>query len=111
MGTSSLSNRYLIPQIQEDLEHKMVFVAGPRQVGKTTMALALPGAREGYLNWDIAEHRERILRRELPSTVWERLTLGGYVDLTVDVSPAMPNRALQLTANPLRGSLSNELGR
>ena len=43
-------------------------------------------------------------RRELPSTVWERLTLGGYVDLTVDVSPAMPNRALQLTANLLRGS-------
>jgi len=65
---SSLSNRYLIPQIQEDLERKMVFVAGPRQVGKTTMALSLLGAREGYLNWDIAEHRERILKRELPAT-------------------------------------------
>ena len=50
-------------------------------------------------------------RRELLSTVWERLTLGGYVDLTADVSPAMPSRVLQLTANPLRGSLSNELGR
>ena len=34
---------------------------GPRQVGKTTLARALPGAREGYLNWDVAEHRERIL--------------------------------------------------
>ena len=44
----------------------MVFVAGPRQVGKTTVGLSLPGARDGYLNWDIAEHRERILRRELP---------------------------------------------
>ena len=44
----------------------MVFVAGPRQVGKTTLALALPGAVQGYLNWDVAEHRERILRRELP---------------------------------------------
>jgi predicted AAA+ superfamily ATPase len=44
----------------------MVFVAGPRQVGKTTLAKSLPGAAAGYLNWDVAEHRERILRRELP---------------------------------------------
>ena len=46
----------------------MVFVAGPRQVGKTTLALDLPGARAGYLNWDVAEDRERILRRELPAS-------------------------------------------
>jgi predicted AAA+ superfamily ATPase len=44
----------------------MVFVAGPRQVGKTTLARGLPNAKAGYLNWDVAEHRERILRRELP---------------------------------------------
>jgi len=44
----------------------MVFVAGPRQVGKTTLASSLPGARAGYLSWDIAEDRERILRRQLP---------------------------------------------
>ena len=44
----------------------MVFVAGPRQVGKTTLARMLPGARRGYLDWDVAEDRERILRRELP---------------------------------------------
>jgi hypothetical protein len=35
-------------------------------VGKTTLARGLPGGAEGYLNWDVAEHRERILRRELP---------------------------------------------
>lgn len=46
----------------------MVFVAGPRQVGKTTLAKHLPGGEAGYLNWDVAEHRERILRRELPPT-------------------------------------------
>ena len=46
----------------------MVFVAGPRQVGKTTLARSLPGADAGYLNWDVPEHRERILRRELPPT-------------------------------------------
>ncbi len=58
--------RYLVSQIEKDLRRKMVFVAGPRQVGKTTLALSLRGARAGYLNWDVAEHRERILRRELP---------------------------------------------
>jgi hypothetical protein len=53
-------------QVLADLERKMVLVAGPRQVGKTTLARGLPGGAEGYLNWDVAEHRERILRRELP---------------------------------------------
>jgi predicted AAA+ superfamily ATPase len=62
------ANRYLISQVKNDLARKMVFVAGPRQVGKTTLGLSLPGAKDGYLNWDIAEHRERILRRELPAT-------------------------------------------
>jgi predicted AAA+ superfamily ATPase len=30
--------RYIEPFILEDLAKKMVFVGGPRQVGKTTMA-------------------------------------------------------------------------
>lgn len=63
--------RYLRPQVLQDLARKMVFVAGPRQVGKTTLARSLPGAEAGYLNWDVPEHRERILRRELPpSRLW-----------------------------------------
>ena len=44
----------------------MVFVGGARQVGKTTLARSIPGADRGYLSWDVPEHRERILRRELP---------------------------------------------
>ncbi len=49
----------------------MVFVAGPRQVGKTTLSRALPEAEAGYLNWDVPAHRERILRRELsPTKLW-----------------------------------------
>jgi len=44
----------------------MAFVAGPRQVGKTTLARGLQGAEEGYLNWDVPADRERILRQELP---------------------------------------------
>ncbi len=63
--------RYLTPQVRRDLARKMVFVAGPRQVGKTTLARSLPGAPAGYLSWDVAEHRERILRREMPaSRLW-----------------------------------------
>ncbi len=59
-------SRYLAPAVRRDLARKMVFVAGPRQVGKTTLALGLPGARGAYLNWDIAADRERLLKGELP---------------------------------------------
>ncbi len=59
--------RYLKAQVQRDLARKMVLVAGPRQVGKTTLARSLPGAARAYLNWDVAEHRARILGRELPA--------------------------------------------
>ena len=58
--------RYLTAQVERDLRRKMVFVAGPRQVGKTTLARGLPDGARGYLNWDVAEHRGRILRGELP---------------------------------------------
>lgn len=44
----------------------MVFLGGPRQVGKTTLALQIIADRKGYLNWDIPEQREAILKRELP---------------------------------------------
>jgi predicted AAA+ superfamily ATPase len=46
-------------------KEKMLFLAGPRQVGKTTLARqALERARgKGlYFNWDIPAHRRRILR-------------------------------------------------
>ena len=35
--------RYLEPQIAAVLPRKMVFIGGPRQVGKTTLALSLLG--------------------------------------------------------------------
>ena len=66
-----LRTRYLASQIQRDLAKKMVLLAGPRQVGKTTLALSLEGAADGYLSWDAPEDRERILRRRLPeSDLW-----------------------------------------
>lgn len=60
--------RYLAPQITRDLGRKMVFVGGPRQVGKTTLATTFLTSNQGYLNWDVPHHREQILKNELPVT-------------------------------------------
>jgi len=50
----------------------MAFVGGPRQVGKTTLALALVGPRAterhpAYLNWDDPKVRPALRRGELPA--------------------------------------------
>ena len=75
----SANARYLQEQVVQDLARKMVFVSGPRQVGKTTLARSLPGAEEGYLSWDIPAHRERILRGELPvSDLWAFDEIHNY---------------------------------
>jgi predicted AAA+ superfamily ATPase len=60
--------RYLEAQVRRDLRGKMVFVAGARQVGKTTLARRVLGRKPGYFNWDVAEHREAILRGQLPAS-------------------------------------------
>jgi predicted AAA+ superfamily ATPase len=59
--------RYLEGQVRRDVERKMVFLGGPRQVGKTTLARRLLEKDRGYLEWDVPEHREALLRRELPN--------------------------------------------
>jgi len=58
--------RYITSFVLEDLKKKMVFVGGPRQVGKTTLAKAVlsaafPAGR--YLNWDFDEDRQDILQK------------------------------------------------
>ena len=49
-----LTRRYLEPQVRKDLQRKMVFIAGPRQVGKTTLARQLPGAAPRSASWSPA---------------------------------------------------------
>ena len=63
-----MKKRYLQEQVKKDLTKKMVFISGPRQVGKTTLAMSLLKDEASYLNWDIPVHRETILKRELPLT-------------------------------------------
>ena len=62
-----MQNRYLIKQVRADLKNKMVFIAGPRQIGKTTLACSLLKQKAGYLSWDIPEQRDKILRRQYPN--------------------------------------------
>ena len=62
--------RYIYPYILKDLKKKMVFVGGPRQGGKTTLAKAVledhfPSGR--YFNWDFDEDRQDILRKRWTS--------------------------------------------
>ena len=75
--------RYLLPHIIKDLKKKMVFVGGPRQVGKTTMALDIlhswPGRKENsdnkqaspaedhpaYFNWDNRLDKKALLDARL----------------------------------------------
>ncbi len=69
---STLQTRYLSAAIQDDLREKMVLVAGPRQVGKTTLAQTLiRGYSKGhpaYLNWDDDVHRKKIKERTWPAS-------------------------------------------
>jgi predicted AAA+ superfamily ATPase len=65
-----ISPRYLFDPIDADLAEKMVFMSGPRQVGKTTLALQLVGAtgprHPAYLSWDDVRARPGIRRGEMP---------------------------------------------
>jgi len=63
-------DRYLKKDIKEDLQSKMVFINGPRQAGKTTLALSLlknsSSKNPAYLNYDYIGDRETILKGHFP---------------------------------------------
>jgi uncharacterized protein len=66
--------RYLSAEINRFFseEAKMALVAGPRQVGKTTLAkhlLSEVSADAFYFNWDIESHRKAIIRN--PEDFWQ----------------------------------------
>ena len=66
-------NRDIEERVKRDLEKKMVFISGPRQSGKTTLAkkisLEYMGERSAdfYLNWDATRDREMIIREQFPA--------------------------------------------
>ncbi len=61
--------RYLTKYVIEDLTDKMVFIGGPRQVGKTTLAQELVSnhfRNSGYYNWDNRQDRRSIMQSNWP---------------------------------------------
>lgn len=66
-----VAKRYLEPSVRSDLARKMVFVGGPRQVGKTTFALGFLGSQAdpehpAYLNWDDPAVRGPLMEGKIP---------------------------------------------
>ncbi len=65
-------SRYIESQVLDDVKRTMVFIGGPRQSGKTTMAKFLCqqagcDIESRYLNWDAAEDRENIITERFPA--------------------------------------------
>lgn len=62
--------RYIEKRILDDLQDKMVFICGPRQVGKTTLSKQIGHKffpdKYHYLNWDDREDRKYIIGGLLP---------------------------------------------
>jgi uncharacterized protein len=61
--------RYLTDTVIEDLEKKMVFIGGPRQVGKTTLSrkMVAPHFRNSaYYSWDNRADRKAIMESRWP---------------------------------------------
>src|SRR3990167_5564823 len=59
--------RYIQKFIHDDLAKKMVFLAGPRQVGKTILSQSLIEkyfAEGEYFNWDNDDDRRAILKKQ-----------------------------------------------
>ena len=61
--------RYLNKEIVSDLNKKMVFITGPRQVGKTTLAKTILSEFKSpvYLNYDDITDAQIIRKREWPT--------------------------------------------
>lgn len=86
--------RYLKPTIEDFLHKKMVFLGGPRQVGKTTLCLSFLREADvknpAYLNWDDINSRSLLRQGKLPNSpllvideihkykLWRQLIKGFY---------------------------------
>ena len=70
MIKNRLPERIFLSSIKKDLQKKMVRLGGPRQVGKTTLAVSLlknyKDGHPAYLNWDNELSRRTILKSEWP---------------------------------------------
>lgn len=101
MKSAPFHHRYLSQTIQEFLEDRMVFLGGPRQVGKTTLCLQLLKEKTikspGYFNWDRPQDRSLIRKGQFPADepvivldevhkfkMWRNLVKGFWDKLRLD---------------------------
>jgi len=71
VGVKTAMKRYCEPFIYQDLTKKMVFIGGPRQVGKTILSKQLCHDQFSngiYLNWDNDDDRQAILKKQWLAT-------------------------------------------
>jgi len=61
------THRYLAVNLQDDAlqDHKMAFISGPRQVGKTWLAKQLLTSTRNYFNWDDTAFKKVWIRSPL----------------------------------------------
>lgn len=90
----ALKLRYLKNDVIDFLNKKMVFLGGPRQVGKTTFCIDFLNpshpTNPAYLNWDIISSKKKLRNAEIPNTPvlvldgihkyknWRNLVKGFY---------------------------------
>ena len=92
--------RYLAKDVIKDIKKKMVFVSGPRQVGKTYMAKFILKElnSDQYYSWDRAEHRKSITKvewdKKAPVVVFDELhkskTWKNWLKGIYDTEPHPP---------------------
>jgi len=89
-----IKKRYLTKFVYKDLQEQMIFIGGPRQVGKTTFAVSIVADKfknHAYFNWDNREDRKKILKSTWPGDAdllifdeihkyknWKNLIKGEY---------------------------------
>ncbi|HHF51727.1 MAG TPA: ATP-binding protein, partial [Candidatus Aminicenantes bacterium] len=89
-------NRYIEKPVLKDLKEKMVFIGGPRQAGKTSLAKhflknSQQDLKKWYMNWDALIDREQIMKETFPTgqgllvldeihkySDWRRVVKGLY---------------------------------
>ena len=74
--------RYLQPQVESDLARKMVFIGGPRQVGKTWLGKAMTDDPRAYVRY----FRD-IDGREVDFVLTERGKPIGFVECKLGDAP------------------------
>lgn len=76
---SGVKERYLKPIILNDAlqDKKMAFISGPRQVGKTNLAMQFLGSSKNYFNWDEPDFKRLWVKN--PVGITQNLDKGPVV--------------------------------